>query len=192
MKGKKFTMTKISIPELKKQLKTYKAEELVSIIIDCYKSSSDVKSYIHMMLEPESTENQLFDEAKKKILHQFFPDRGHPKLKLAEAKKAISEFGKLCNNQARTIDLMIYYVELGVSFTNSYGDIDEPFYYSMESMYQNALNKIRTDSGSGLYHLFRDRLKGIVRNTDGMGWGFNDQLAGMFYEFAADYEDDIE
>ena len=45
-----------------------------------------------MMLEPESTENQLFDEAAKKILHQFYPDRGEPKLKLAEAKKAISEF----------------------------------------------------------------------------------------------------
>lgn len=185
-------MTKISIPELKKQLKTYKADELVSIIVDNYKSSEDVKRYIHMMLEPESTENQLFDEAKKKMLHQFFPDRGHPKLKLSEAKKAISEFGKLCNNHARTIDLMIYYVELGVGFTNSYGDIDEPFYYSMESMYQNAINKIRTDSGSGLYHLFRDRLKGIVRNTDGIGWGFHDQLAGMFYEFAVDYEEDIE
>ena len=65
-------MTKLSLPELKKQLKTYKAEELVSIIIDCYKSSADVKKYIHMMLEPESTENQLFDEAKKKISHQFF------------------------------------------------------------------------------------------------------------------------
>ncbi|MDF2647115.1 MAG: hypothetical protein K0Q73_2920 [Paenibacillus sp.] len=91
-------MTKISIPELKKQLKTYKAEELVSIIIDCYKSSSDVKSYIHMMMEPESTENQLFDEAKKKILHQFYPDRGEPKLKLAEAKKAISEFSMVSSN----------------------------------------------------------------------------------------------
>ena len=66
-------MTKISIPELKKQLKSYKAEELVSIIIDCYKSSSDVKSYIHMMLEPESTENQLFDEAVKENFTSFSP-----------------------------------------------------------------------------------------------------------------------
>lgn len=64
-------MTKISIPELKKQLKTYKADELVSIIVDCYKSSSDVKSYIHMMLEPESTEDQLFDEATKKYYISF-------------------------------------------------------------------------------------------------------------------------
>jgi hypothetical protein len=185
-------MTKISLPELKKQLRTYKTEELVSIIIDCYKSSEDVKKYIHMILEPESTENQLFDEAKKKILYQFYPDRGEPKLKLAEAKKAISEFGKLSNNQARTIELMIYYVELGVDFTNDYGDINETFYYSMESMYQNALNKIRADNGNGLYHIFRDKLKAIVRNTSGIGWGFHDQLSQMFYEFAVEYEEELE
>lgn len=185
-------MTKFSIPELKKQLKTYKAEELISIIVDNYKSSEDVKRYIHMMLEPERTENQLFEEAKKKILHQFYPNRGEPKLKLAEAKKAISEFSKLCNIEARTIDLMIYYVELGVKFTNDYGDIYESFYNSMVSMYHNAFQKITGYSGSGLFQLFRDRLKGIVQNTSGIGWGFHDQLVEIYYEFAADYEDDID
>ena len=182
-------MTKLSLPELKKQLKTYKTEELVSIIIDCYKSSPDVKKYIHMMLEPESTENQLFDETKKKILHQFYPDRGEPKLKLAEAKKAISEFAKLSNNQARTIDLMIYYVELGVEFTNDFGDMNASYYNSMVSMYQNALNKINSE---GLFRLFQDRLRAIVQNTSGIGWGFHDDLADLFYEFAADYEEDTE
>ncbi|UJF32646.1 DUF6155 family protein [Paenibacillus hexagrammi] len=185
-------MTKISIPDLKKQLKTYKAEELVSIIIDCYKSNNDVKKYIHMMLDPESTENQLFDEAKDKILHQFYPKRGEPKLKLAEAKKAITEFGKLSNNLAKTIDLMIYYVELGVEFTNDYGDMYESYYSSMVSMYQNALNKISADNGIGLYLRFQGRLKAIVRNTDGIGWGFHDGLADLFYDFAVDYEDEPE
>ncbi|MBE1446129.1 DUF6155 family protein [Paenibacillus sp. OAS669] len=185
-------MTKLSLPELKKQLKTYKTEELVSIIIDCYKSSPDVKKYIHMMLEPESTENQLFDETKKKILHQFYPDRGEPKLKLAEAKKAISEFTKLSNNQARTIDLMIYYVELGVEFTNDFGDMYASYYASMVSMYQNALNKISSDHGNGLYYVFQERLRAIVQNTSGIGWGFHDELADLFYEFAADYEEDPE
>lgn len=184
--------TKLSLPELKKQLKTYNAEELVSIIIDCYKSSADVKNYIHMMLEPESMENQLFDEAKKKISHQFYPDRGQPKLKLAEAKKAISEFSKLSNNQARTIDLMIYYVELGVEFTNDFGDMYASYYSSVASMYQNALNKINSDHDISLYYVFQDRLRAIVQNSSGIGWGFHDELADLFYEFAADYEEDPE
>jgi TusA-related sulfurtransferase len=192
LKGLKFSMHKMPLSELKKQLKTYKAEELISIIVDCYKSSDDVKKYIHVMLDPESAENQLFDEAKIKISRQFYPERGDPKLKLAEAKKAISEFNKLCSNPVRTLDLMIYYVEVGVEFTNDYGDIHEPFYNSMESMYQNVLNKIRTEKDQGLYNLYRDRLKAIVENTDGIGWGFHDQLDEMFFEIAQEFGEDVE
>lgn len=132
-------------------------------------------------------------EAKKKILHQFYPERGEPKLKLAEAKKAISEFDRVCNNQIRTIELMIYYVEIGVDFANRYGDMYESFYYSMGSTYATALQKIAaSDGGNGLYFSFRDRLLGIVNHSNRMGWGFHDQLCELFYGFAADYEDEIE
>ena len=37
---------------------------------------------------------------------------------------------------------MLYYVEMGVQFTNAYGDIDEAFYNSMESMYERAVKYI--------------------------------------------------
>lgn len=185
-------MTKLTLPQLKKELKTYEPDALISIIIDNYKSSPDVKKYIHMLLDPESTENQLFDEAKKKILHQFYPERGDAKLKLGEAKKAITEFDKLCNNQVKTIELMIYYVELGVALANEWGDMYESFYNSMASTYANALQKIGAYEGNGLYFRYRDRLLRIVNDTDRMGWGFHDQLCELFYGFAADYEDEID
>ncbi|MEC0231010.1 DUF6155 family protein [Paenibacillus alba] len=185
-------VSKISIPEVKKHLKTYKAEELISIIIDCYRSSEDVKKYIHMMLEPEGTEDQLFEEAKKKVLQQFFPERGVAKLKLADAKKAISEFGKLSNNPVRTLELMIYYVELGVEFINVYGYFSEPFYNSMASMFYNVNNKIEADSGRGLYDLFHDELEAIVGESKGVGWGLFEQLCEMFCELARNYEDEDE
>lgn len=185
-------MSKISLPELKKQLKTYKPEELVSIIVDCYKSSADVKKYIHMMLDPESTENQLFEEAKKKVLIQFYPDRGEAKLKFAEARKAISEFNKLTNNQVRTIELMIYYVELGVQMTNEYGDMYESFYNSMVSMYQSAVQKIAEDTSGGRYHLFRERLMTIIARAGNVGWGFEEGLADTYYSYVGGFEDEDE
>jgi TusA-related sulfurtransferase len=182
-------MTKLSLPELKKQLKTCKTNELISIIMDCYKLSEDVKKYIQFMLEPESAAQQLFEEAKTKIIQEFYPNRGEPKLRLAQAKKAITEFNKLCNDHVKTIELMIYYVELGVEFTNDYGDINGPFYYSMESMYQNVLKKIRAERGIGLYNLYRGRLKAIVSNTENIGWGFHDQLTEMYFEIEHEYEE---
>ena len=34
---------------------------------------------------------------------------------------------------------MLHYVDQGVNFTGQYGDIDEPFYNSMEKMFKDAL-----------------------------------------------------
>ncbi len=95
-------------------------------------------------------------------------------MRLAEAKKAISEFGKLSDDETRMIDLMIFYVEQGVDFTNTYGDISENFYSSMESMYENALKKI--GDNPRLYQMFNPRLVSLINRTGGIGWGFQDTL----------------
>lgn len=181
---------KLSISELKKRLKTYQNDELIKIIGDCYKLSDEVKKYINYMFDPESSENVLYEEAKELMLHEFYPSRGEPKLRLSKAKKAISDFKKLCSDSFKIIDLMIYYVELGVQFTNDYGDIDERFYISMETMYENVIKKIRSSDGNSLFLKFIDRLKDIVNDTDGIGWGFHDQLAGLYYELEAEYAEE--
>lgn len=180
--------TKISLPELKKQLKSYKTEELISIIVDCYKLSEDVKKYVHVMLEPEGTTDRLHNEARSKILQEFYPERGEPKLRYGQAKKAITDFNKLCTDLVKTVDLMIYYVELGVKFTNDYGDLDEPFYNSMVSMYFHVAKKINAQEGQGLFRLYKDRLEAIVTNSKDTGWGFYEAMAGIYFEMEHEYE----
>jgi hypothetical protein len=181
-------MTKpLSVPAIKKQLKTQSTDELIAIIMDCYKLSEDVKKYIHVMMDPEGATDKLYEEAKQKIMNEFFPNRGAPKMRYSFAKKAISEFGKLSTDVNKLLDLMITYVETGVQFTDAYGDIDEPFYNSMQSMYNAVMNKIDSNGGQGLFLLYNDRLKAIVRNTDGMGWGFHDSLCIIYDEAASEY-----
>lgn len=123
------------------------------------------------------------------MLQEFYPTRGEPKLGLVKAKKAITDFNKLTGDFTKTVDLMIYYVELGVEFTNDYGDIYESFYISMETMYENALIKINSDP-ENLFQIFKDRLKAIVHDTDGIGWGFHDQLAELFYGFVSELDEE--
>ncbi|MFD0961595.1 DUF6155 family protein [Paenibacillus chungangensis] len=178
---------KPSIPEIKKALKQYEKDALITMLVDCYKSSKDVKNYIHVLLHPEDATQELYENARKQIENEFFPLKGYGKLRLAKAKSAISEFKKLSNDELRTLDLMIYYVEQGVDFTVTYGDISEAFYSSMESMYTSVLNKIG-DSVSKRA-LFNARLLKIVNDTDGIGWGFHDYLAGEYYEWASSEED---
>jgi hypothetical protein len=72
---------------------------------------------------------------------------------------------------------MLAYVELGVRFTRTYGDIDAPFYRSMESMYASALHWIVKH---GMRDAFGPRAEAIVTATQGMGWWFHDTLADTF------------
>jgi hypothetical protein len=74
---------------------------------------------------------------------------------------------------------MIYYVEQGVRFTIEYGDINEAFYISMESMFDQALKIIQEND---LHDIFFSRCRAIVKDTRGIGWGFHDGLRDIFAE----------
>ena len=75
---------------------------------------------------------------------------------------------------------MLFYVENGVNYTNEYGDIDDAFYSSMESMYESALKYINQ---SDLEEEFRGRCEDIISATSGIGWGFHDTLGDIFYHY---------
>ena len=77
-----------------------------------------------------------------------------------------------------TIDLMIYYVERGTEFTCAFGDMDENFYYSLESMFDNVMKEIDTHNLHKEEFIFR--LQKIVENSNDIGWGYYDSLNGMF------------
>ena len=96
------------------------------------------------------------------------------------AKKAITEYKKLTNSKINIADIMVFYVETGVRFTLEYGDIDEAFYISMESMYEKALEFI---ANNDLIARFNNRLLAIVNDTEGMGWGFHDGLLDLYSSY---------
>jgi hypothetical protein len=81
-------------------------------------------------------------------------------------------------------DLLLHHVEVGVEFTKDFGDIDEPFYLSVERSFERALALLTT---SELRERFKARCEGVVSASDGIGWGFHDTLAGMYYQL---YKDD--
>ena len=79
---------------------------------------------------------------KARIRHEFFPARGFGAARLSVARKAIANYRKLSPPPASLADLMLFYVETGVQYTNTYGDINATFYRSMETMFQRAARLI--------------------------------------------------
>ena len=73
---------------------------------------------------------------------------------------------------------MLFYVEMGVRYTNEYGDITAAFYESMESVYDGALKVI---TANGLQDDYRARCHKMVTDTRSIGWGFHDTLSDMYH-----------
>jgi hypothetical protein len=163
---------------LKKFLKTLTKEELIDHITELDKKYKPVQEYHQVYLASDLTD---FIEKQKKIIeNEFFPTRGLPKMRLSVARKAISDAKKMGFPIEAMADLMLVYVEIGVRFTNDFGDNDEPFYDSMEKMYRDALTFIHIED---LQEKFKERAWEIVENAADTGWGFHDTLGDFFYEY---------
>lgn len=168
--------SKLTLTTLKKHLKTRSPEELINDIAELYKRFKPVKEYYQIQLS-SGNDAQIIEDYKKKIENEFFPSRGLGRAKLSVAKKAISDYKKVAASPSSAIDLMLFYVEQGVKFTQAYGDIDEPFYNSMESTYAKAIAEM---TKLGLKDNFRKRCHQVVLDTRGMGWGFHDMLQEIY------------
>jgi hypothetical protein len=183
-------MAKLKITELKKSLKELEQKELIQLITDIYKLNTDVQEYLSTKFGGDEIVTELYKKAKKKIEHEFFPDRGTPKMRLVVAKKAITDFNRTTGDTVKVVDLMLFYVEKGTEFTNTYGDIDANFYNSMVSMYNKAAEEC--DRNEELYSLLNDRLYSCILLSEGIGWGYHDALSEIYYSISWVLEEEEE
>ncbi|RAM50990.1 MAG: hypothetical protein C6Y22_14150 [Hapalosiphonaceae cyanobacterium JJU2] len=117
-RGFNMTQPKINLNHLKQYLKNCSQEELVSDIAELFKKFPSVKDYYQIKLYPQE-EKEIAAKYKKIIESEFFPSRGLGKARLSVAKKAISDYKKVCQTDAALIDVMLFYVEQGVKFTKT-------------------------------------------------------------------------
>ncbi|MEH7113962.1 DUF6155 family protein [Neobacillus niacini] len=180
---------KIKITELKKHLKQFEQKELIDLVLEMFKTNKEVQNFLSSKFLGDEAIEVLFNQARKKIENEFFPDRGHGKLRLAEAKKEITAFKKVTNDEKRTVDLMLFYVEQGVEYTCAYGDISEGFYSSMIKMFDQVA--VECDRDEDLYKEFSKRLENVISKAP-EGWGFQEALVDSYYaiEWVIDEEDE--
>jgi hypothetical protein len=168
--------TYMSKRDLKKELELFDKKKLIDLISDLYDKHKSVKEYLDYFVNPD--EKQTLEIYKVKVREAFYPKRGFG-FKIAIGKKAISDFRKLKPSIDSLVDLMMCYVESGVEFTNDFGDINEGFYSSIESVYYDAMKLI---SKNGLQDKYKNRAYDVLKETENIGWGFHDSLSDFYYE----------
>ncbi len=166
---------------IKKYLQQFSKEQLIAQIIELNAKYKDVKTYYEFSINPNS--DKAKEEAKKiisKCISTNINTNGSAKLKLREARKAVTGFKKLSPTENDMADVMLFYVECGVNYTNAFGDIDEPFYNSIAGMFHDACMYIKTN---GIQNQLKQRCKKIVDDARNTGWGFYDELSDYYSDF---------
>ncbi len=71
---------------------------------------------------------------------------------------------------------MLTYVEKGTEFTRQFGDINEPFYNSLESVFDD-MAQLLLHEGVDFYPLFQERIQHLTTHAKFIGWGYGDFLS---------------
>lgn len=167
----------MALKEIKQELQKQDKETLVKHILELYKKYDSVKEYFDFYVTPD--EEKILGKYKEKVREGFYPKRGM-RLKLSLSRKAINDFRKLEASKEKLGDIMLYYVECGVEFTNDFGDISESFYTSIENTFEKSLSCFAKEN---VLEKYKSRAEQILKDSDGIGWGFRDTLGDIYYNY---------
>ncbi len=179
-------MKGVKLTDFKKYLKNLDMSQLEDEIIQLFKTFPQVKEYYSSKINSDF-DIELLNKYKKIIEKEFLPVGNRMSLKYKNCRDAIKDFQKICQNKNLVAELMLFYAEEGIEFTNSYGDINEQFYSNIASAYWNALEYI---SKNDLEDDFKEKAYKLMDKGQGIGWGFSDYLVDTYYEYFVDEEDD--
>ena len=177
--GEKGTKQNTSWSSVKAAISGHDNAALVGLIADLYDYREQNRSFFHARFSLGSDPLKPY---KKIIDDSLSPDvvKNKP-IRIAKGKQAIADYTKAVGDPKGTLELMLFFVESGTSFTLDLGDIDENFYLALERMYKKALNMLLTFDEETIAAYY-DRFEKLVTSTENIGWGYHDSLADMFYE----------
>ncbi len=167
-------------PSIRGRLEQLQHKELITLINELYRLNRDNQQFISAKYLPVS--DAIIKPYKHLVEQCISPElrRGDERIEKAKARKAINDYWKATKDIYGKIDLMLYYVECGTQFTLTYGDIDEPFYNSLSSMFVQATQEIKKLSEDEVRENFIYRLGDIVHDASDIGWGYGDELRDTF------------
>lgn len=152
--------------ELKKYIGELKKRQLEEQILDLYARFKNVKEYYDFAFNPK--EAKLLEECKFKISKEYFPiNNRKPKMRRSVAQKFIKHFKTLGVEPGIIADVMLYNVEVALSFTEEKFVKQDSFYVSMLKSFQEAIAYIYDN---GLFKEMQTRIDKILDNVIDQNW----------------------
>jgi len=170
-------------PSIKKLIKDLEPDELREVIFELSKLSPKNKQFLRLYIQSSDDVDleSIVNEAKKKIYGYFYGRSMFPKLDLSSARKTVNEYSKILKEYpGQVADLKLYYVEVGTELTNDFGDMDEKFYSSLESMFGGFCKQIKEHPI--YFERFKDRINELLSDCENIGWGYGYIISDLAFQ----------
>lgn len=159
--------------DVKARVSKLNPKQLLQLVADLYRLSKETQEFLHARF---AVGDDPLGPYKETISDCMYPDvYSNKPVQVSKARRAISSYSKATGDPLGEAELMTVLVEYGNSFTVDFGDMDGPFYDSLNRAYQVAIDKVLSlpqEHRDG----FRERLEAIMKSSSGVGWGYHDTL----------------
>ena len=155
--------------------------QLIELMEELCSLNEDVLLFLRTRLMNSSVSIEPY---RKKICSAFRVDPMYnEELEWHAADRAVEQYRMAADDEEGLAELFVLYVKEANDYTLEYGDIDEAYYEVMEESFQKAVDHLlcMREKRKNIDRFIKD-LRGVVRSTSGIGWGYHDALSEMFYE----------
>lgn len=178
--------TKKSAPgwsDVKTKLSDFDRAALIGLVRDLYAASKDNQAFLHARFALGS---DVLKPYKAVIDRCLWPDVfKNQDTSVAKAKKAISDYKKAIGQPEGLAELMVFYCERAVGFSNDVGLQDEGYFDALVRMFGQALKTI-----DGLPQdckpALMARLDAVRHISHNFGYDVGDDMDDLLAEFGFD------
>ncbi len=162
--------------DLKKYLASLPKEELEEQMLALYEKFAEVKAYYNFVFNPR--EDKLEQEAKAKILNEYFPLRGkRPKLRRSVAQKFIKHYLTLGVDPFVIAEIMLFTIETAQKYSAKREMRYNSFYKSILNSYKQAIDYVIVN---GIVSNYRERLSAIRDEALRQRWENREEFEFLF------------
>jgi len=156
---------------------------LVGLLQDLYTASKDNQTFLHARF---ALGDDVLNSYKATIDRWLWPDVfKNQNTSVAKAKKAIADYKKAVGHPDGLAELMVFYCERAVGFSNDIGLQDEGYLDALVRIFEQALKTIAAFPDTARRALL-ERLDNVRRISHNFGYGVGDDMDELLAEHGVD------
>jgi hypothetical protein len=165
--------------DVKTKLADFDRVGLLGLVQDLYAASKDNQAFLSARF---ALGDDVLKPYKATIDRWLWPDVfKNQDTSVSKAKKAISDYKKAIGQMEGLAELMVFYCERAVGFSDDVGLQDEGYFDALVRMFEQAL-KVTHSLPEDIRPQFHGRMDAVRRTSHNFGYGVGDDMDDLLAE----------